>query len=158
MCISNSEYEQELKAFVAEWNSIYSTERWKLGNRDRYFYAELKYLSNEEKLWIHAFIINNFSYDVPQLWFNVYEPGTIQKRLSLENAIRSEEFLGRCSEEEHPFLGVGFYYVDPCRVIAATKEIPTVSDKIGYKLLKWFFVAVQPTRLRSPLEMAKQFS
>uniref|UniRef100_A0AC35F336 Uncharacterized protein n=1 Tax=Panagrolaimus sp. PS1159 TaxID=55785 RepID=A0AC35F336_9BILA len=136
MCISNSEYELELKTFVTEWNSIYLNEKWKLETRDRYLYAELKFLNNDDKLWIHAFIIYNFSYDVPQLWFNVYEPGIIQKRLPLENAVRSEQFLGRCSEEEHPFLGVGFYYVDPCRVIAATKEIPNISDKIGYKLLK----------------------
>uniref|UniRef100_A0A7E4UPK8 Uncharacterized protein n=1 Tax=Panagrellus redivivus TaxID=6233 RepID=A0A7E4UPK8_PANRE len=73
----------------------------------------------------------------------------LQKRLPLESAVRTPSEAAKCSEGEHPILGIGFYYVDPCRINAATKDM----EKTANPILRWFSVAVQSTRLRSPIEL-----
>uniref|UniRef100_A0AC34QYY2 Uncharacterized protein n=1 Tax=Panagrolaimus sp. JU765 TaxID=591449 RepID=A0AC34QYY2_9BILA len=122
MTISYEKYEEELKLFVSKWNSVYLDEQWKIGKKHTGLYAELKYLDETDNLWLHFFIIYSQSYAVPELWFNVYTPGSIQQRLPIEKAVRAPEFVSKCSEDEHRFLGIAFFYVDPCRILQAIQD------------------------------------
>uniref|UniRef100_A0A7E4W0J7 Autophagy_act_C domain-containing protein n=1 Tax=Panagrellus redivivus TaxID=6233 RepID=A0A7E4W0J7_PANRE len=126
MCMSVTDYDKYLKEFVSLWNATFpEDEQWNLRQTaDGTTYADTKYFDSSSNLWLQAFIIFSDSYDTPVLWFNAYEPGAgLQKRLPLESAVRTTSEAAKCSEGEHPVLGIGFYYVDPCRINAATKAL-----------------------------------
>uniref|UniRef100_A0A914ZZ89 Ubiquitin-like-conjugating enzyme ATG10 n=2 Tax=Parascaris univalens TaxID=6257 RepID=A0A914ZZ89_PARUN len=157
--ISEEEFLRDISEIAENSDDSTRTEhRWTLVKHDHGVFCKnsstIEY--NNEAIVRHFHVTYSQSYGVPVLWFNFYRRDgsslhlddiVATVRADFRSAIESD-LIRSISQNEHPYLGIMFYHIHPCRTHLVMRDI-----RSSNYVLSWLSIFGSPLRLSLPSKM-----
>ncbi|CAI4226283.1 unnamed protein product [Auanema sp. JU1783] len=154
---SEGDFIAALTDFVENYNK-FSKEKWTLHKSNNGIFAKQSVMIKWREIVVNRQVHITYSsvYGVPSLWFNIYRrdgiPLTADESLELSKHVNNNGFLKNMTQNEHPYLGLLFYNIHPCR----TEKVMEQLSGTGNFIAKWLSVYGAPIGVEVPLEMFNQ--